>query len=214
MEPLISEPADASASAALSLPALRRQLRAARRQIGRAERRAAATTLSRRLATLQAFQRANRIAAYWPTDGEIDPLPALARAHAAGKVCYLPVLCPLRDGHLHFAPWWPGAPMVPNRFGIPEPHCPRRLWLAPRMLDVVLLPLVGFDASGNRLGMGGGYYDRSFAFLLRHAWRRPRLIGVGYEQQSVTRLPRRNWDVPLDVVLTPRSTRRPAPYEG
>jgi 5-formyltetrahydrofolate cyclo-ligase len=188
------------------LPALRRQLRVARRQIGCAERRAAAAALVRRLVVLPAFQRALRVAAYWPADGEIDPLPALARAHAMGKACYLPVLCPLRDGHLHFAPWRPGATLARNRYGIPEPVCPRRTWLAPRMLDLVLLPLVGFDATGNRLGMGGGYYDRSFAFVLRHAWRRPRLIGVAFDRQRVSALPGRPWDVPLDGVLTPQAT--------
>ena len=206
VEPLISKAADALASAAFSLSAVRRELRAARRQIGRAERRAAAATLSRRLAALPAFGRATRIAAYWPTDGEIDPLPALTRAHAAGKACYLPVLCPLRDGYLHFAPWRPGAVLVPNRYGIPEPACPRRAWLAPRMLDLVLLPLVGFDADGRRLGMGGGFYDRSFAFALRHAWRRPRLIGVAFAMQRIDRLPQRPWDVELDAVLTPQAS--------
>ncbi|MGE4088825.1 MAG: 5-formyltetrahydrofolate cyclo-ligase [Immundisolibacter sp.] len=187
------------------MPALRRQLRAARRRIGRAERRAAAAALVRRLVVLPTFQRARRVAAYWPADGEIDPLPALARAHATGKACYLPVLCPLRDGHLHFAPWRPGDPLVRNRYGIPEPVCPRRMWLAPRMLDLVLLPLVGFDATGSRLGMGGGYYDRSFARVLRHAWRRPRLIGVAFDRQRVAALPGRPWDVPLDGVLTPQA---------
>lgn len=187
------------------MPDLRRRLRAARRRRGRAERRAAAAALASRLVGLPALQRARRVAAYWPADGEIDPLPALARAHAMGKACYLPVLCPLRDGHLHFAPWQPGAPLVRNRYGIPEPVCPRRTWLPPRMLDLALLPLVGFDAAGNRLGMGGGYYDRSFAFLLRQHWRRPRLIGVGFDDQRVPRLSRRPWDVPLDAVLTPRA---------
>lgn len=185
---------------------MRRELRAARRQIGRAERRAAGIALARRLIVLPAFQRARRVAAYWPADGEIDPLPALTRAHALGKTCYLPVLCRLRDGQLHFAPWQPGAPLARNRYGIQEPLCPRRMWLAPRMLDLVLLPLVGFDAAGNRLGMGGGYYDRSFAFVLRNVWRRPRLIGVGFDQQRVSALPGRPWDVPLDAVLTPRAT--------
>lgn len=185
---------------------MRRELRATRRQISRAERRAAAAALARRLAVLPALQRARRVAAYWPADGEIDPLPALTRAHASGKRCYLPVLCPLRDGHLHFAPWQPGAPLLRNAYGIPEPACPRGQWLAPRMLDLVLLPLVGFDAAGNRLGMGGGYYDRSFAFLRRQGWRRPRLIGVGFDCQRLAALPRRPWDVALDAVLTPRAT--------
>jgi 5-formyltetrahydrofolate cyclo-ligase len=204
VEPLSFQAADAPASAAFSLPALRRELRAARRQIGRAERRTAAAALARRLAVLPAFQRARRVAAYWPADGELDPRPALALAHMLGKACYLPVLCPLRDGHLHFAPWWPGAPLVCNRYGIPEPACPRRRWLAPRMLDLALVPLVGFDDTGNRLGMGGGYYDRSFAFTRRPSWRRPRLVGVAFDGQRVAGLPRRGWDVALDAVLTPR----------
>ena len=205
MEPFISQAADGAPSAAFSLPLLRRRLRSARRQIGRAERRAAAVALARRLVVTPAFQRARRVAADWPGDCEIDPLPALARARAMGKACYLPVLCPLRDGHLYFAPWQPGVPLVRNRYGIPEPVCPRQVWLAPRMLDLVLLPVVGFDGAGNRLGMGGGYYDRSFAFLLCRAWRWPRLIGVAFDQQRVPALPRRSWDVPLDAVLTPHA---------
>ena len=204
VEPFASPAADANASAAISTPALRRALRAARRRIGRLPRRAAAAAIARQLALAPAFQRARRIAAYWPADGEIDPLPTLARAHAAGKACYLPVLCPLRTGRLYFAPWRPGTPLIRNRFGIPEPACPRRAWLAPRMLDLVLLPLVGFDAAGSRLGMGGGYYDRSFAFVQRPGWRRPRLVGVAFELQRMPRLPRRAWDVPLDAVQTER----------
>lgn len=195
---------DSNPSAAISLKALRHALRTWRRQANRAERRAASAALTRRLVILPAFQRARRIAAYWPADGEIDPLPALRRAYAAGKACYLPVLCPQRDGHLQFAPWWPGAPLRCNRFGIPEPTTPRRHWLAPRMLDLALLPLVGFDAAGNRLGMGGGYYDRSFAFLRRGAGRRPHLIGVGFDRQRVDGLQQRPWDVALDAVLTER----------
>jgi 5-formyltetrahydrofolate cyclo-ligase len=204
VEPFVFPAADANASAAISTPALRRALRAARRRIGRLPRRAAAAAIARQLALAPAFQRARRIAAYWPTDGEIDPLPALARAHAMGKTCYLPVLCPLRAGRLYFAPWRPGAPLMRNRFGIPEPASLRRVWLAPRMLDLVLLPLVGFDDTGSRLGMGGGYYDRSFAFVQSSGWRRPRLVGVAFELQHVSRLPRQPWDVPLDAVQTER----------
>ncbi|WP_372695815.1 5-formyltetrahydrofolate cyclo-ligase [Immundisolibacter sp.] len=193
---------------AFTLGSLRRRLRAERRALSRAERQAASAALARRLATLPAFQRARRIAAYWPADGEIDPLPALRRAAAAGKACYLPVLCPQRDGHLHFAAWNPQAPLRRNRFGIVEPAVAPRHWLAPRMLDLVLVPLVGFDGAGNRLGMGGGFYDRSFAFLGQRRWRRPRLVGVAFDLQRVDRLPRRAWDVPLDAVASERGCYR------
>ncbi len=203
------EPADlpaaaADPSAAAFLKALRRTLRTRRAQTSRAQRRAASVALARRLSSLPAFRRARCIAAYWPADGEIDPLPALQRAYAAGKTCYLPVLCPQRDGHLQFAPWRPGEPLRRNRFGIAEPTAPRRQWLSPRMLDLVLLPLVAFDGTGTRLGRGGGYYDRSFAFRRRAAVRRPGLIGVGFDWQRVESLPRWAWDVPLDAVLTER----------
>lgn len=190
------------AAAPANLGALRRSLRAGRRRIGPSARRAASAAVAKKLSALPAFQRASRVAGYWPADGEIDPLPALARAFAAGKACYLPVLCPRRDGYLHFAPWWPGAPLRRNRFGIPEPITPHREWLAARMLDLVLVPLVGFDMAGNRLGMGGGYYDRSFDFVRPACWHRPRLVGVAFDSQRIDGLPRRAWDVPLDAVLT------------
>lgn len=201
------EPSDFTAvgtGAAANLGALRRKLRAERRRIGPSARRAASAAVAKKLSVLPAFQRASRVAGYWPADGEIDPLPALARAFAAGKACYLPVLCPWRHGHLSFARWWPGARLRRNRFGIPEPITPQREWLAPRMLDLVLVPLVGFDRAGNRLGMGGGYYDRSFGLVGHGCWHRARLVGVAFDSQRIDDLPRRVWDVPLDAVLTAR----------
>jgi 5-formyltetrahydrofolate cyclo-ligase len=188
--------------------ALRRELRAVRRRIGGSERRAAGLAIARRLLALPIYRRAQHIAAYWPADGEIDPLPALALAHAAGKCCYLPVLHPARAGHLGFAPWRPKARLLRNRFGIAEPVGPRQARIEPRALDLVLVPLVGFDMAGSRLGMGGGFYDRSFAFALRPATRRPRLVGVAFDCQRVGSLPARPWDVPLDGVVTPRAYHR------
>lgn len=193
---------------------LRRELRAVRRQIGGSERHAAGLALARRLLTLPIYRRARHIAAYWPTDGEIDPLPALALAHAAGKFCYLPALDPSRAGHLGFAAWQPTARLVRNRFGIAEPVGPRAVRIEPRTLDLVLVPLVGFDMAGHRLGMGGGYYDRSFAFVLRSTARRPRLVGVAFDCQRVGGLPQRPWDVPLDGVVTPRAYHRVGTHRG
>jgi len=104
---------------------------------------------------------------------------------------------------LSFAPWAPGAPLRHNRYGIPEPE--RGEMLAPDELDVVLLPLLGFDRSGNRLGMGAGYYDRSFEFL-REATRpsRPVLVCIGYHFQEVPPMTAEPWDVRLDFVATDR----------
>jgi 5-formyltetrahydrofolate cyclo-ligase len=93
-----------------------------------------------------------------------------------------------------------------NRFGIPEPCVPARALVRAQLLDLILVPLVAFDASGNRLGMGGGYYDRSLAFVAqRQHWRKPHVVGLAYEFQRVARMPANAWDVPLAAVVTNRS---------
>lgn len=163
--------------------------------------------MARRLAHLLVFQRARRIALYWPADGEIDPRPLMQLTSARDKRFYLPVLSPLTRhtgrGLLWFARYRPGERLRPNRFGIPEPVGRGPHLLKACRLDLVILPLVGFDALGNRLGMGGGFYDRTFAFRHRRArWRRPRLIGVAHECQRLERIDLRPWDVPLDAILT------------
>lgn len=90
-----------------------------------------------------------------------------------------------------------------NRFGIPEPKASPRQTLKALELDLLLLPLVAFDSKGNRLGMGGGYYDRTLAHLNRQkGWRRPRIIGLAHELQRVDGLKNNAWDVPLDGIIT------------
>ncbi|MCP1363185.1 5-formyltetrahydrofolate cyclo-ligase, partial [Halomonas sp. BBD45] len=125
---------------------------------------------------------------------------------------YLPVLRPLSDNRLWFVHYHADTPMVANRFGIREPHtrhgAHRARQLPPWALDLVLLPLVGFDDDGNRMGMGGGFYDRSFAFV-RYRRPRPRLIGVAHDCQRVERLPVASWDVPLDAIVSDARVVRP-----
>jgi 5-formyltetrahydrofolate cyclo-ligase len=173
-----------------------------RRALSVDERQQAALAVARRLVTWPTFAAAPRIAGYWACDGELDPTPALEPVWATARQVYLPVVA--EGSLLCFAPYRPGAPLRRNRFQIPEPEVAPEEWLRPSQLDLVLMPLVAFDAAGTRLGMGSGYYDRSFAFLREEprGVHRPRLLGLAYEFQKVAALDRHPWDVPLDAAMT------------
>lgn len=146
------------------------------------------------------FRNAKSIAFYIANDGELDPTLLLQRALALGKACYLPVLGKGTPS-LSFARYRAGDKLLRNRFNIPEP-LPYKEKLAGFQLDMVCVPLVGFDSRGNRLGMGGGFYDRTFAERLRYRKGRPLLLGLAHQCQQVTALPAQPWDVPLDAIAT------------
>ena len=188
--------------------ALRQRLRERRRTLSPAVQRQAALAVACRLEDWPEWISAVRVAGYWACDGELDPAPLLERAWATGRSVYLPVLdsaCAL-----HFAPYSPGMPMRRNRFNIPEPDVAPEEWLEPHRLDLVLTPLVAFDRTGTRFGMGGGFYDRTFGFRRDPGYRsrRPVLLGLGYEFQRVAALVRQAWDVPLDAAVTEAALRR------
>jgi 5-formyltetrahydrofolate cyclo-ligase len=106
---------------------------------------------------------------------------------------------------LWFAPWRTGMAVRPNRFGIPEPADASETIVAAESLELVLVPLVGFDRRGHRLGMGGGYYDATFAFLSQGERPRvPLLVGIAYAFQELPALEARDHDVHLDYVCTER----------
>ena len=189
--------------APLSRPQLRRMLRKARRALTPSEQRQAAQGVYRQLAQHPLFRRAKHISLYLPTDGEIDPRLLLRAAQRRGKATYLPVLSAWPRTKMVFQRVRPGDRLLPNRFRILEPrvnaHHQRQVWA----LDLVLLPLVGFDDVGGRLGMGGGFYDRSLAYLARRqSWRKPTLLGLAHECQKVERLAQASWDVPLAGTVT------------
>lgn len=186
------------------LKALRQRLRAQRGALDAGRRIAAQRTVHDRVVSLALFHQARHIAGYLADRGEFDPTAILETAHDLGKSVYLPVLNG-RGQPMCFAPYRPGAALIPNRLGILEPDVLSDQLIRPWQLDLVLAPLVGFDATGQRLGMGGGYYDRSFAFLNEPARpERPRLLGLAFELQKLPRLPFRPWDIPLDAVITER----------
>jgi 5-formyltetrahydrofolate cyclo-ligase len=162
-----------------------------------------------RVLRLAQFRRARRVAVYIGVRGEIDAAIVARTAGGRRKTYCLPVLDPLHKGVLRFYRWRPGQRMRRNRFGIPEPVGARRRQLPAQRLDLVLAPLVGFDTDCNRLGMGGGFYDRSFAFARsRHAATRPFLLGVAFDFQRAPQLPVQPWDVPLDAVATDKALYR------
>ncbi len=185
---------------ALDTRRLRRALRARRRHLSSSRQAAASAAVCARVAALPDFRRARRIGFYLACGGEIDPQPLRRLAQRLGKHCFLPVLHPLGHNRLHFVAWREGLPLVRNRFGIPEPRLrrPAPVW----SLDLILVPLVAFDARGNRLGQGGGFYDRTLEPLLRAPHRRPRLLGLAHSFQQVPLLAPAPWDVPLQGVAT------------
>ena len=183
---------------------LRRGLRTSRRALPAATRIAAAEALAERILALPFLPADGDIAGYWAMDGEIALHVLQLRLPRLLRYC-LPVLG--EDGRLRFARWSPGQPLVSNRHGIPEPDLAADALLAPGDLAMVLVPLVGFDARGNRLGMGGGWYDRSFAFRNAPASGPPPwLVGVGFAAQRLDALQPAPWDVRLDAACTERGT--------
>ncbi len=189
-----------------SLPCMnpsRSELRRRRRALALRERRALAVAAASRAATLPVFIRAKRIAFYLASDGELDPLPLIRHAAVMHKCLYLPVLHPLGHRRLWFARWQPGEPLRRNLYGISEPLWEQGGLIDPRALDLVFMPLVAFDARCNRMGMGAGYYDRTFAWKLRRRfWKGPKLVGYAYSLQKLPGIEARPWDVPMNMVVT------------
>ena len=177
---------------------LRRDLRARRAALSPGERLAAADAVARHLGEQPPLREPGYVGGYWAVNGEL-PLHAVQLRLAPGQVWCLPVV--QADGGLRFAPWRAGDAMAPNRYGIPEPVLAPESTLAPEQLQWVLLPLLGFERGGARLGMGGGYYDRAFAFR-RDAAAPPQLVGVGYAFQELPAFAAEPWDVPLDAIVT------------
>lgn len=186
---------------------IRRRIRRRRRALSVDDRRRAAARVTAVLGGLSIFMAARRVAIFSANDGEIDLAPA-TRYHA-GKCYYLPVVPPPGRRRMRFARVGPDTAFRANRYGILEPDVPARLLATAHELDLVLAPLVAYDRGGGRLGMGGGYYDATFAFLAsRSCWHRPKLVGVAFSFQEVAHIDRDPWDIPLSAVVTERGVVR------
>jgi 5-formyltetrahydrofolate cyclo-ligase len=181
---------------------LRREMRARRRALTDDQLRRTARQLADVADRRFLLRPGRHIAFYFPHGAEADPLRLMELAHKRGCTLYLPVITSYRSNHMAFQRYEPAERLRANRYGIKEPELTRSR-VAVRRLDIVFTPLLAFDLWGGRLGSGAGFYDRSLHHLLTNRlWRRPRLIGVGFEFQRVQRLRPAPWDVPLDAVLT------------
>lgn len=178
---------------------LRRELRRRRAALSPAERDRAARAIAARLAAAGLLRPGLRIGAYLAVRSEISLAPFMAQALRAGCRVWLPVVTDTRRHRMTFLP--AGAKRRRGAYGIPEPVAGARC--AAQRLQVILVPLVGFDAGGHRLGSGAGYYDRALAFRAgRRRWRGPRLIGIAHSCQRAAAIAALPTDVGLDAVVT------------
>jgi 5-formyltetrahydrofolate cyclo-ligase len=199
------------AQSSAQLNAERRRLRALRLALPGAVRRRAERRIARTLSTAGILRPGRRVAAYLAMPGEASLAPAIEFGHRIGVRFYVPVLRSSRRRVMDFAPLDRSGRLVRNFYGLLEPATPVVRSLRPSRLDVVLVPLLGFDRHGQRLGMGGGYYDRA----LRHraapgrSYRRPLLVGIAYACQELPRIEAAHWDVALDLIVTEHGVIRP-----
>lgn len=187
---------------------LRRTLRSARQALSGRRRRRAQALIARRIRRLAVYRRAGTVAAYLPFDGEVDLRALLDHAAASGKALCLPSVDSRQRSRMHFSVYRPGRRLRRNRFGIWEPACMRPRRVPPGRIHLVLTPLVGFDETGTRIGMGGAYYDSCFA------GRRDRvqtLIGIAFDCQKLEHIERQEWDVPMDMIVTEKAVYRNTP---
>jgi len=188
---------------AADLQALRRQLRRQRQRILRHQRNRCQQRVVAFLKHWWYLAHCRKVACYLAVEGEFPTDSIIRLLQSLGKAVYLPLLTRAGENRLIFQKIGPGEPMIRNRFGIPEPAPSRRHQISPEGLDLVITPLVGFGKNGARLGMGGGFYDRSFAFTKgRRPPMRPFMLGLGYSLQEVDGLEPAPWDVPMDAILT------------
>lgn len=183
----------------MSRQTIRNQMRRARRNLSAEERFLAAEQVTQCIRQSAIYQSAQHLALYLDFDGELPTQHLIKDAWAQNKRVYLPLLHPFHSGHLLFQEYTDDTPMQKNQFAIAEPALNCSKIYPVNQLDILLIPLVAFDGQGNRLGMGGGFYDRTLATLAPSIAR----AGMAYDWQYYPHLPIASWDQPLTHIFTP-----------
>lgn len=187
-----------SPSIAEQRQALRQHMRLQRLQLSREQQQQAERRICQQALALIEQRKAQTIALYLAFNGEVSTALLIETLWQQGKTVCLPRLHPFSAGHLLFFRYQPESVLQHNRFGIAEPTLDLTALVPQTELDMIFTPLVAFDQQGNRLGMGGGFYDRT----LQH-WQQKKFIPVGlaHQCQQVAQLPIEYWDVPLAQIL-------------
>lgn len=154
----------------------------------------------------QLIEKHDNIAFYLPTGGEISCLPIIEYALSQGKKCYVPKIVSTQKREMLFLPYTGRDSVEKGRYGILEPIAAPKDAIDTADLSLVFMPLVAFDNAGNRLGMGGGYYDAAFANKTKG--KQPLLVGLAYNLQKVPQVPTEKWDLQMDAVITPNNYHR------
>ena len=180
---------------------IRNQIRQARRALSPRQQADASNAVTERLLAHPRIAAAKTLALFLSFDGELDTRPIIDALRRRGQQIYLPVLHPFSPGHLLFLRYDADTPLTVNRLRISEPKLDITRLLPPARLDVLFTPLVAFDAQGQRLGMGGGFYDRTLLYWRRESGFYP--IGLAHDCQQVEQVPVESWDIPLPEIITP-----------
>ncbi len=181
---------------------LRKLIRAKRNALTGEQQQFYQYQLAKRLSQHLKIEVGFKIAGFLSQDGEPNLASVFKNLWAAHAEVFLPVIRPISPNCLWFLPFNESTVLTKNKYQIDEPVLPINQAIRPSHLNAVLMPLVAFDEQGHRLGMGGGFYDRTFAHL-RHQKNRPLFVGVAFEEQKVASIPYETWDLPLDGVVTP-----------
>ena len=211
------------ASTTIHRTTIRQRIRTKRQQLSLTEQAQASFHLLTCLSQHKIIKSAKRIAIYLAADGELDGLDFIHWCWKNSKEVYLPVIHPFSAGHLLFLRYEASTVMTHNHYGIKEPKLDVRSIVPVNEIDVVLTPLVAFDAKGNRLGMGGGFYDRTLACWFEKIQQakllasqlsnkldhkaveqiKPYPIGIAHDCQQVDNIPAEHWDIPLPEIISP-----------
>ncbi len=181
---------------------LRKSALAARHSLTDKARAYASSKICNHIIHSHEFMSCKTVACYLPVNDEVDPTTVIERAWRAKKRVFAPVID--QRGNMIFRQLTPDTELERNFFGIWEPVS--GTYVSASTIDLVIAPVVAFDDQHNRIGMGGGYYDRCFSFLQhRRNWLRPKLVGAAFDCQKIEKILPNPWDIRLYQVITENS---------